>query len=473
MRASLTILLLVICIAALLCGAAKSIPVTAEDITARCAFTVTTNPEKLEKLYDGSRDTAWTAGESDGQYVQIELPKGRAASGIYIMWNCVPEAWALTESAELPLWREAGPGDKREFINCYLPLEKDTKFIRIESESFGWTMSIAEIKVFGPGTLPLDVQVWDSPPERADLMVLAAHPDDEFIYFGGVIPYYAGQLKKHTAVVYMTSRPLIRKTEALDGLWATGVREYPVFLPLENKYSSDLQEAEEIWGGLDNVVETLVREFRRFKPDVVVTHDLDGEYGHGAHKLTALAAQKAVEAAGKAGEYEKSEDTYGLWQVKKCYLHLYGKNKLKMDWNAKLSTFGGMTALDMAKAGYDLHVSQHFRERPVIDTGEYDNSAFGLYYSSVGADSVGGDMFENVPPPVSPTPSPSAAPSAPGKTQPQAQPVAAQSAAPQAPNAKERGMEALIAVVVMMFAAAGLWVVANRKTLDSAKHAKK
>lgn len=385
--------------AALFCcatGQAQGAKSAANELTQQCDFIASSSENSPEDMHDGRHDTAWTADNSEGQYVEIDLPEGRPAAGVYIQWNCVPQNWVVLESSGGAIWQYDDLQSRETFINAYVPLSGYAQKVRIESDSYDWKMSIAEIRVFAAGDLPDEVQVWSPPPQKADLMVIPAHPDDEFIYFGGVLPTYAGQQGKHTVVVYMTSSPMIRKFEALNGLWKAGVREYPVFLPLANKYTSTVEDAETEWGGLDYTESLLVEQMRIFRPDVVVTHDVNGEYGHGAHKLTALATQKAVKAAADRSQYPESAGLYGAWQVKKCYLHLYAKNKVEMDWEQPLSRFGGKTALDMAREGYALHISQHFSDRPIMDSGPYDNAWFGLYYSAVGPDKNGGDLFEHI-----------------------------------------------------------------------------
>ncbi len=382
---------------------------TAGDITMQCGVSVSSNGSDKTLLTDGKHSTAWTADNDSNQTVELVLPDDLSAAGLYVMWNVVPGQWSLEAMAEDGDWQEVDLGAGMGFINCFVTLNDGLARLRITTGS-GWKCSIAEISIFSKGSLPQEVQVWQKAPDKADLMVVSAHPDDEHIYFGGTLPTYAGQRKKHTVVVYMTSSPIIRKFEALDGLWEVGVREYPVFLPLANKYTSTVDDAELAWDGLDNTVGLLVEQFRRFMPDVVVTHDLNGEYGHGAHKLTALAVTKAVLASGRQEKYPSSAQQYSAWQVKKCYLHLYGKNTVRMDWQVELPVFGGKTALQMAQAGYDLHVSQHFRERPILDSGDYDNSRFGLYYTAVGEDTGKRDFFENIPDQPKPTAGPAASP---------------------------------------------------------------
>ena len=61
---------------------------------------------------------------------------------------------------------------------------------------------------------------------------------------------------------------------------------------------------------------------RRFQPDVLLTHDLQGEYGHGAHRACADAVMHCVEYAADAKKYPRSVQRYGTWDTPKCYIHL-------------------------------------------------------------------------------------------------------------------------------------------------------
>ena len=59
---------------------------------------------------------------------------------------------------------------------------------------------------------------------------------------------------------------------------------YPVIGDFYDSYSSKLEDAYKRWRRGD--VRTFVTELlRKYKPEVVITHDVNGEYGHGAHKL--------------------------------------------------------------------------------------------------------------------------------------------------------------------------------------------
>ena len=72
--------------------------------------------------------------------------------------------------------------------------------------------------------------------EKADLLFLIAHPDDELLFTGGAIPTYAVEKGKQVAVAYLTPSNTTRRSEALNGLWAMGVRNYPIFGEFSDRY---------------------------------------------------------------------------------------------------------------------------------------------------------------------------------------------------------------------------------------------
>ena len=146
---------------------------------------------------------------------------------------------------------------------------------------------------------------------------------------------------------------------------------------------------------------------RRFKPEVVIDHDVNGEYGHGAHRLNTWVLQQAIgwaaDPSWRAGEtaasgsYLEAAQKLPAFQVSKVYLHLWPENAVHMNWNKPLERFGGRTAFEMAEAGFACHVSQmeYFK---VGRRGVFDCAAFGLYYTNVGPDAPLEDpaFFENL-----------------------------------------------------------------------------
>ena len=145
----------------------------------------------------------------------------------------------------------------------------------------------------------------------------------------------------------------------------------------------------------ESVYRFVTEVYRACRPDVVVTQDVNGEYGHGAHRAAADAAQAAVALAADAS-YQKKMAHSEPWQIKKLYIHLYEQNPVKMDWRKPLAAFEGQTAFDVACRAFACHVSQQKTDYHVEDFGPYDNSRFGLAFSAVGEDTRKDDFFEHV-----------------------------------------------------------------------------
>ncbi len=258
------------------------------------------------------------------------------------------------------------------------------------------------------------MQIWKPPCEKADLLLLPTHADDEQLFFAGVLPRYAGEEGAAVQVAYMTNHwdTVSRPHEQLDGLWTAGVRNYPVIGPFPDEPASLGSKSEAAEAVLQRALsvydEEAVTEFqveliRRFRPQVIVGHDFAGEYGHGAHMLNAYTLSRALELSGDASNYPESAEKYGVWVVPKTYMHLYEKNKIVMDWDVPLKRFGGLTAFEVSKLGYACHISQRetwftgwLNREKAADIVAYSPCFYGLYESTVGMDTGKGDFFENI-----------------------------------------------------------------------------
>ena len=241
------------------------------------------------------------------------------------------------------------------------------------------------------------MQQWQPPLEKADLLLISAHPDDEILFMGGTIPYYAGERGLAVQVAYLVPATPYRRLELLDGLWVCGERNYPDLGSFPDRYVTSLRGMyqQEGWS-YDRVMRHVAGLFRRYQPEVVVTHDVNGEYGHGAHKVAADAALRCVALAADASYQHPKLEEKEPWQVKKLYLHLYEEGALRMDWRQPLEAFGGQTAFDVAEAAFACHISQQHTDYRVEDFGPYDNAKFGLAFSTVGEDVEKNDFFENL-----------------------------------------------------------------------------
>ena len=402
----------------LLAGAASADDGQARDITDACTLSVL-GSYKTGSLHDGKYTSYWTGKEARNSYIEFTVPEGETAAYLYVCFGEMPESWAIEEKVDGE-WRTLIEGP-RDYDHVLLELGGKSMFRLIDTSGKLCKFKINELYVFSEGELPDWVQRWEPTCEKADLLVLAAHPDDELIFFGGTIPTYDTEMGLNVVVAYMTSSNTTRKSELLNGLWHMGVRHYPVIGPFLDTYSSKLEDAYARWKKAD--AQAFVTQLlRRYKPEVVITHDVNGEYGHGAHRLCADVAKTCVEGAAREDFLPELAQQYGVWQVKKLYLHLYEENPIIMDWNVQLPSLGGKTALEIAQEAYALHVTQATTSFAVTDEGETSCAEFGLAFSTVGKDVIGGDFLENIPdetlsgalrsdvPRPTPTPAPTATP---------------------------------------------------------------
>lgn len=273
--------------------------------------------------------------------------------------------------------------------------------------------SIQELYIYTPGEVPDFVQKWQLPAENStDLLLYSTHGDDEQLFFGGILPYYAGELGYQVQVAYFTDHRKddpVRQHEMLNGLWAVGVRNYPVFGNHTDFRVETKEETYEILASdgftKEGMLGFVVEQMRRFKPRVVITHDFAGEYGHPQHMIYADLVAQALEISHDASAYPELAEQYGLWDVPKAYFHLYEENQIVMDWDQPLERFGGMTAFEVTKnLGFMQHTSQIYSliwyygySTCATDIQEYSPCLYGLYRSTVGEDVEKNDFFENVP----------------------------------------------------------------------------
>jgi LmbE family N-acetylglucosaminyl deacetylase len=271
---------------------------------------------------------------------------------------------------------------------------------------------------------------------QGSIMVVSAHPDDEGIFFGGALPYYAQVLEVKTIHVSMTSGdwgrpPEVREAELTNADTVYFGRTVTASIGLPPDPSADLffprfkdaptgtvDETWDYWNdgipdngdaaeGKQKAIDTVATYIRTFQPDVIITHDFDGEYGHSNHKATAIAVADAYDRAADPCYVDGND----LWQAKKIYIHQSESNGLGTSGR----TFEGgwlfhdyweqvtidsdnddtpdMTPRQVADLGLDEHVSQGQPDvSTVYRTGENFNGHhsewWGLYRTEVGPDTI-------------------------------------------------------------------------------------
>lgn len=338
-------------------------------------------------------DNVWTSG-----YFTSEEPLQIRGEGpiayLYVIWDTRPAPWTLTagnmrldcgtqgffhELVELP--------HAEQELTLLLPKQEKTE--------------ISGLYAFSEGELPDWVQAWEPPCETADILLFPTHSDDEFIFFGGLLPSYAGEQGLDVQVAYLVDHyewERQRWHELLDGLWTAGVRHYPVNGGFSDGKFASMDETIRYYDA-EQILNWQVETLRRFRPLVVAGHDARrGEDGSWTHALNGQSLREAVVLAGDADYDPESARQYGTWDTPKLYLHLYGDTPTVLDYETPLARFSGKTAFQMAVEAFACHKSQQNYGYIVYgaDAPYYDSHVFGLVRSLVGEDEARNDLMEHI-----------------------------------------------------------------------------
>jgi LmbE family N-acetylglucosaminyl deacetylase len=280
------------------------------------------------------------------------------------------------------------------------------------------TWSRAFILLFIIGAYcPAFAQDWQPRPEKAALMLASTHQDDEGIFFGGTLTHYSvirglpvillavtdgggtsnyqsGDMQAHAA------QAALRNEELLCAAWTYGMRHQPVFGPFPNCCSGlSLDEVRQEWGGEDVIIGFFVEQIRKYRPDVMVGHDFNGEYGHSEHQVTGRAFAEAFHLAGDSAAYPGQLDSLEVWQPLKLYVHLNDSNPVTHSWSIPYPELDGKTTAEVTNEGLACHESQGDMRvaEPGTQFGDWPATEFGLNATMVGPDvDFNNDFFQNI-----------------------------------------------------------------------------
>lgn len=165
------------------------------------------------------------------------------------------------------------------------------------------------------------------------VLYIGAHPDDENTR---LITYFANHERAQTAYLSLTrggggqnligpelktTLGIIRSHELLKARSIDGGRQF-FTRALDFGYCKHPSEALETWGH-EEILRDVVRNFRRFKPDLVVNrfnHRTPGST-HGHHTASALLSIEAFDKANDPNYDPESATQYGIWQPKRLFFN--------------------------------------------------------------------------------------------------------------------------------------------------------
>ena len=279
-----------------------------------------------------------------------------------------------------------------------------------------WFVALACLMNWCPSARAYD---WQPPPNKITVLAVFAHPDDEGIFFGGALPYYSSVLNLPTMLLCMADgNETLRQDELRCAAWSYGLRYEPLFGHFANflsawitnsPYTNSTDITWDLWAdgvfqgdgsdveaGKTRAINCVAEAIRRYRPDVIITQDVNGETGHDNHKAASYATMQAFFVA--ADPNVTATNLVGLppWQAQKLYVHLYPTNRLfHKAWEIPYQALTNLTAHQAAHVGLSCHVSQGPSRwvcasvyPPGGDYTAWPAEWWGLYASTMGPDTV-------------------------------------------------------------------------------------
>ena len=142
----------------------------------------------------------------------------------------------------------------------------------------------------------------------SSILAISAHPDDESLFGGGTLAMFAEQ--GHSVYILETTRGeggevgepplttqeklgLYREKEVRRAAGFLGAQDI-FFLPFIDPFMEINGIARPIDIPLEEFTEAIRHFFKRLRPDLVITHGSNGEYGHPQHIYTHQAVRLAL-----------------------------------------------------------------------------------------------------------------------------------------------------------------------------------
>ena len=213
---------------------------------------------------------------------------------------------------------------------------------------------------------------------KADLMVICSGVADETELLGGLLPLYAGERNIRTLLVYCGEDSGYAVWEGFQALDTLGFERYPIFMHKKDNNAVSEARVRQKWGNA--FTSELFQLIRSVDPKVIVTVDPSDETTSARARYTAQVIKTIV------NQYIPKVSL----SLQKVY-RLSPEGTTLLDYTQPLSTFGGRSALAVAKEAYGAYSS-----RALFNKSIPEKNTFELLYTTVGEDEEGTDLFEHI-----------------------------------------------------------------------------
>lgn len=213
------------------------------------------------------------------------------------------------------------------------------------------------------------------------VLYVAAHPDDENTR---VITYLSNDRLATTAYLSLTRGDggqnligpeigdllgLIRTQELLAARRIDGGQQF-FTRAIDFGFSKSADEAFQVWGK-ENVLSDVVKIFRQYQPDVIITRfPPDERAGHGHHTASAVLAGEAFELAAKPDVFPEQVKETGTWQVKRLYTNT-GRW-----WNRDI-TENSPGVITLNVGGYNALLGKSYTEISALSSSQHKSQGWG------------------------------------------------------------------------------------------------
>lgn len=215
----------------------------------------------------------------------------------------------------------------------------------------------------------------------ASVLYVAAHPDDENTR---IITSMANDRLAETAYLSMTRGDggqnligpemrsrlgLIRTQELLAARRIDGGQQF-FTRAVDFGYSKSADETFSIWRK-DEILHDVVKVFRAFQPDVIITRfPPDERAGHGHHTASAMLAIEAFDKAANKQAFPEQLKHFNTWQTKRLYTNT-GRW-----WNTSITEdTPGVIVIDVG--AYSPLLGQSFSEIAAVSRSQHKSQGFG------------------------------------------------------------------------------------------------